>query len=272
MAKGPKVIPRNSVDVGTMLLGAMVVVALVIGVIFMYGFEQPTPKTRTFSNLSGEVSLRISNITVEPFTPPEVWSFKDVYVAVRHLDKKYETSGADFHNENLRSGPMVHPNAADDYLRDVDKLEAWIGNNTFKNQSNAIGHFLEARRKMLISEKSFQQALSYGMHGVFNKELNCEDREIIKQATKLYNTSQINGWRAMAQLDKAMAADPIARDLIGVNTPTEERRPKFYDNIFVDIAYLANNNLVGLEEYCEGTKPEKSIDPIVAGNFRGMAS
>ena len=271
--------PAQKQDMSAVLIGAMALVVLVIVGLFIYSMILPTPHTRTFANLSGDVHLRATNITVDPFVKPDVWAFRDAYIAMRHLDKKYETAGADFHNENLRHGPMIHPNAVDDYLHDLDLLEAWIGNNTFKNQSKAIEHLLLGRRKMLLSERSFQQALSYGKHGTFNRDVNCEDRDIIKVATKLYNESQIQGWRAMAELDKALSSYPTSRDFIGVNTGFQEMRPKFYDNIFLDISYVAQNNLVAIEKYCEGTVADKEMPQIAEGNLsrsinavRGMAS
>ncbi|MEK6874188.1 MAG: hypothetical protein AABX52_00375 [Nanoarchaeota archaeon] len=259
-------------DVGVYLVYAMILVGMLILGLVMYelSLHKETPKTKVFSNLTPHIELPSkTKIGVEPFVEPIVWSFEDTYKAVRHLDKKYETAGANFHTESIRKGIWVRANSVDDYIRDILILTARISNNTISNQTKSIGYFLLARKQMLLSEKYFQQGLSYGMHGVFNKDYNCEDREIIKQANMVYNLSNINGWRAMANLDRALASYDNAREYIGVNTPDKEHRPAFYDNIFVDIGYFVNTNTQALHDYCDGTRLKKDVstNSIAKGNL-----
>lgn len=258
--------PAKAKGQNSYIIASVVVIALVFfGALAYYANQKPQGPSPEFTQKTGTVELPPkAEIKLEPWTEPQTWAFKDAYLAVRYLDLKYETAGADFHKENLRHGFYVRANAADDYMSDLDALTKKIGSNTVPEQNKSIQYFLSARKKMIASEKAFQQAMSYGLHGVFTKEMNCEDRDIIVTASKLYNTSNVNGWRAMADLDRALASYDNAREYIGVNTPTQKNRPAFYDNIFVDLGYLVNSNYERLNDYCDGYKVK---DPNIRGRI-----
>ncbi len=267
MAKQSRIQTKKNGSNSYLIAAVAVIAILIIGTVYYYSDYGPK-KSKDYSKLKGNVSLAKSNITVEPFVEPAVWAFKDVYNAVRHLDKKYESVGADLHSESLRKGVWVNTNAADDYLADLEFLSRRIGNNTVASQSKSIANLLEGRQKMIISEKYFQQALSYGMHGVFTNNYNCEDREIILTASKLYNQSQMYGWRAMAALDRSLSYYEGAREYIGINTPTQKNRPAFYDNVFLDIANLVTTNYAALNDYCDGTvRKQNNRGVIVKGTL-----
>lgn len=261
MRREVKRIDYNKYLVWMMILIGIAII--VVGAIEIYKLSQTPEKFPSDSELQ------------DPnweFKQPRVWDFKNVFLALRAIDKKYAKYDADFHKESLRDKILVPPSVADKMINEINGLEASIGDNIVEdqNENKSIRFVLSARRDMLKSEKHFQEALQFGKSGVFTNQLNCEDRESIEAATKHYNLSNQYGWSAMRDLDRTMATLETAKELIGVN----ERRPLFYNNIFVDLGYLVNVNTEALEMYCDGTDIRANVTQLLKAraekyNMRG---
>lgn len=179
----------------------------------------------------------------EPLTykPSDFQTWMDLYHKMEELDKEYVTS---LHDERLGKD-MINPIFVKPYVNKVDEMWAAV-NESGSNETKIMNDFLEARRRMLISQLYFQQALKYGQRGVVTETFNCKYKGDLEAATLLYNQSYEIGRIAIPRLDHVLTESEEARMNLGLNT----EKMRWYVTTFGDIKRVVETNLWAINTFC----------------------
>lgn len=178
---------------------------------------------------------------VEGFTAEDVPDFPALFEIIKDLDKEYVT---DHHEERLGKD-MINPIFVKPYVRKVDELWRAV-NESDSKEKEIMSQFLEARRRMLISQGFFQQALKYGERGVMTDSFDCRMKDDLLEATLLYNQSFEIGRHAIPRLDYVLRKSKYAVEVLGTNT----EKMRFFVTTFGDIKRLVDTNLWAIDEFC----------------------
>ena len=175
------------------------------------------------------------------YDPAKLQTFGGLYAEMKILDEKYQT---DLHKERLGKD-MIQPRFINGYVDHVDALSAAV-NASGSNETEVMDKFIEARRRMLVSQDYFHQALRFGTKGVVTTTFNCADVPTVLKATERYNQSFEIGRFAIPRLDLVLRKSNEARTLLGVNT----QKMRWYVTTFGDIKHLVDTNLWLVDTLC----------------------
>ena len=186
------------------------------------------------------------------FKAKQVQTFPQLIEKIVLLDAQYST---DWHEERLGKD-MINPQFIDAYLEQLDLLEQAV-NASEGNETDINLAFLDVRKRMLLSQKAFQEALRYGTEGVVTETFSCDQSRVDKvlAASNLYNESFHIGQKAFPRLDEVLRKSTESRDLVGVNLA----KPRWYVTEFGNIKYLAETNIELVNTLCfseNENKPE----------------
>ncbi len=194
----------------------------------------------------------LSQYTPEPIqpTPHTPSTLKETIAAIERLDERH---GGSWHEEKL-AGNMTAMKAIPTYLEDLNALFLAVEAQN-SSEANVSLDFLDARRRMLVSEELFQQALKGGTRGRYDEQFTCRDRQALEYYTSLYNESAEVGKLFFPVMDRVLRSHPDAPELIGLN----DEKPKFYYTHFGDILRLVEVNLFGIRQRCDLGKSVEQI-------------
>jgi len=187
----------------------------------------------------------------------DVSSLISAKAEIETLDTAYKTN---WHEESIPNNP-----ANEEYAREYARaIQPMI------DKANATGswqayQFLSARQIMLETEADYQKAqkldprplaevTQVGLQTIINASLDdfdCNNAEEIKQATILYSDILKKGHSATYTLDNLMQYDVSAREIIGVKTLDNDKRPRYYLSAFGRVLNTIKINALLLERMCK---------------------
>ncbi len=166
------------------------------------------------------------------------YTFEQGFKDMKKIDERY---GIDFHKEKL-NGTMVNIEIINDVLTDLEELQREAKQKQGPEVQDVI-YLLEARTKMIESQRYWILAKQVGPRGVTRDGFTCSDVQYVRDATQYYAESWQYAMGAQRILDEILAGNNGTWELIG----TDREKPDFYrsrlDYIADDIRFNIRNML-----------------------------
>jgi len=133
----------------------------------------------------------------------------------------------------------------DSMIDDLNKLRTKVESMKKIKDTEALLLVIDARIKMLESERLYQLGQAIGDKGDAYYGFACKDKLYVLNLSDYFNKSAIIGQESTSIFDKLLTHYPQTREFL-----SKENRPKFYDSPFWLITQYAINNKAIVEQSC----------------------
>lgn len=185
------------------------------------------------------------------------YSFGDALGEIRVMDKKYNSS---FYTEaldveNIFSDKRIYDfdwnrtiiriDFVEPYKTELEALRERVKKAESKDNAS-INLLIDARIKMLESQRLYEQGHDLWETGNAEKGFSCKSKYDIMNLSNYYNESSIIGQDATSIFDDLLTNFIVSREFL-----TGKSRPKFYDSPFWPIRKFSINNKGYYEQLCK---------------------
>lgn len=185
------------------------------------------------------------------------YSFEKGFNEMIKIDNRYNTS---FYTEALDvenkfsdgwlfpfdwDRTLIDINNVDSMISDLSKLRTKIESMEKTKDTEALLLVIDARIKMLESERLYQIGQTIGDKGDAYGGFRCKEKPYVLNLFYYFNESSMIGQESTDIFDKLLTDYPQTRGFL-----SEENRPKFYDSPFWPIRRYAIYNKAIVEQLC----------------------